>query len=95
MTGQQRWITSSVNVATIVTPVTWVAERFTDITISEINTAISTAWYNPDFQYIKIKVLWNAGDPTFTTGNGTMYRKTPKFFWIELTHKEIRKWIPN
>ena len=92
---EQRWITSSVNVATIVTPVTWVAERFTDITISEINTAISTAWYNPDFQYIKIKVLWNAGDPTFTTGNGTMYRKTPKFFWIELTHKEIRKWIPN
>jgi hypothetical protein len=24
-----------------------------------------------------------------------MYRKTPKFFGIELTHKEIRKWIPN
>ena len=92
---EQRGITAFVTVASITTPATGVAERFTDISISEISTAIATAWYNPDFQYIKIKVKGNAWDPTFTTGNGTMYRKTPKFFWIELTHKEIRKWIPN
>ena len=40
---EQRGITTFVIVASITTPATGVAERFTDITISEINTAISTA----------------------------------------------------
>jgi hypothetical protein len=53
---EQRGISTFVTVASIITPATGVAERFTDISIQEINTAISTAGYNPDFQYIKIKV---------------------------------------
>lgn len=92
---EQRGITTFVTVASITTPTTWVAERFTDISIKEISDAIATAWYNSDFQYIKIKVKWNAWDPINVIGNWTKYRKTPKFFGIELTHKEIRKWIPN
>lgn len=40
---EQRGITTYVNVATITTPTTGVAERFTDIAINEINAALSAA----------------------------------------------------
>ena len=84
---------SPIVVRTITTPTTWVADRYTDISINEINTALT--WYSSDFQYVKLVVAGNGWDPTTAIGIWTFYRKTPKFFWINLVHNEIKKWIPN
>lgn len=92
----QKWITTPVTVATITTPATWVAERYTDISMNEISQAIDTAWYNPDFHYLRMIVNWLRGDlrNTYTTWSN-LWRKTPKFFGIELVHKDIKLWIPT
>lgn len=90
----QKWITTPVTIATITTPTTWVAERYTDITSSEIITAIESAWYNPDFHYIKIVIEWIRWDVASTSATYwiNLWRKSPKFFWIRLYHNDILKW---
>ena len=91
---EQKGITSGVQVATITTPTTWVSERFTDIDTSEIITALSNAWYNPDFNYTKLIVEWIRWDlwGTFATYWIALWKKSPKFFGIRLSHNEILKW---
>lgn len=90
-------ITTPVTVATITTPSTWVAERFVDISLSEINAALSNAWYNPDFHYLKVTINGLKGDLASTTSvyGENLWRKTPKLFSVEFTHKDIKKWIPQ
>lgn len=92
---EQKWVSTWVTIATITTPSTWVAERYTDISSSEIITAINWAWYNPDFHYIKIIIEWARWDLAITspTYGINLWRKTPKFFWIRLLHNEINKWL--
>lgn len=91
-TMEQRWISSYVTIATITTPTSWVAERFTDITSNEIVSAISAAWYDPDFSFISLKIIWIGWDPTTVAWHWTVYRKTPIFLWARLSHNEIKKW---
>lgn len=91
----QAWITAYTTVATITTPLTWVAPRFTDIMMQEIALALESAWYSSDFQYIKVKVTLTPWDVQNITSLGTFYKKTPKFFGCELVHNEIKKWIPQ
>jgi hypothetical protein len=81
---------SAIIVRTITTPTTWVAPRYTDIGVQQINDAL--VGYSSDFQYVKLIVTWNGWDPSNVTGFGTYYRKTPKFFGINLVHNEIMKW---
>jgi hypothetical protein len=81
---------TALTIRTITTPVTWVAPRYTDISVQEINDAL--VWYSSDFQYIKIIATWNGWDHTNVTGFGTYYRKTPKLFGINLVHNEIMVW---
>jgi len=94
---EQLGITTPLTVATITTPATGVAPRYTDIAVSEINSVITTAGYNPDFNYIKINIVWNAWDLAATTTIywSNLWRKSPKFFGAELVHNDIKKWIPN
>lgn len=91
-TMEQKWRTTHVTVATITTPTSWVSERFTDITTQEIISAISSAWYDPDFSYISLKISWISWDPITLTWFWTAYRKTPIFLWAKLSHNEIKKW---
>lgn len=93
----QKWITTAVTVATITTPSTGVAERYIDISIWEIKNAIDTAWYNPDFHYMRMIVNWLRWDlgSTYTLYGINLGKKTPKFFGIELVHKDIKLWIPK
>ena len=92
---EQRWVTVPVTIATIQTPISWVSERFIDIDTNTVIQAISNAWYNPDFQYIKLIIEWIRWDFTFSPEIGiSLWTKTPRFFGLDLVHKDIRKWIP-
>lgn len=92
-----KWISTPVTVVDITTPTSWVAERYVDITIWEINTALANAWYNPDCHYVRITIngirwdLWN----TTTLYWENLWRKTPKLFSVEFISKDIKKWIPQ
>jgi len=88
----QKWVTTPLTIATITTPSTWVAERFTDIESREIVDVIANAWYNPDFNYIKLIIEWNRWDLATTLPEWiNLWRKTPKVFWLKLYSNEI-KW---
>lgn len=89
---EQKWLTSYVTIATITTPTTGISERFTDIETNEIISAITTAWHNPDFHYIKIKITWNNGDQISASWYWTVYNKSPIFYWLRLIHNEVKKW---
>ena len=84
---------SAITVRTITTPSTWVADRYTDISLQEINDALSG--YSSDFQYVKLVVTGNGWDATVVTWFWTYYRKTPKLFGINLVHNDIKTWIPQ
>lgn len=83
---EQNWATPII-VRSITTPVTWVADRYTDISVQEINDVLTN--YSSDFQYIKLVVTGNWWDATSVTGFWTYYRKTPKLFGINLVHNDI------
>ena len=84
---------TAITVSTITTPSTWVATRYTDISIQEINDALSG--YSTDFQYVKLVVTWNGWDAYNAIWIWTFYRKTPKLFGINLVHNDIKTWIPQ
>lgn len=87
-------VSTPVTIRTLTTPTTWVADRYADISSEEINTELADAWYSPDFQYAKIKIWLNGGDPSVVTWFWTaFFRKSPKFFGMNLVHNDIKKWI--
>ena len=92
-----KWITTPVTVSTVTTPATGVAERYVDINAQEIVDAITAAWHNPDFHYMRITINWLRGDLASTTTiyGENLWRKTPKLFSVEFIHKDIKKWIPQ
>ncbi len=84
---------TAITVRTITTPTTWVADRYTDISVQEINDVLTN--YSSDFQYVKLVVTGNGWDATVVTGFWTFYKKTPKLFGINLVHNDIKTWIPQ
>jgi hypothetical protein len=89
-------ITTPTTIRTITTPTTWVSDRYVDISAWELNDALVASGYSPDFQYAKLKLWLNGGDPSVVTWFWTaFFRKTPKVFWVNLVHNEIMKWIPQ
>ena len=81
---------TEVIVRTITTPTSGLAPRYSDISIEEINNALSVEWYSSDFQYIKIVANGNGWDPSVVTWFWTaFFRKTPKLFGFNLVHNDI------
>lgn len=77
--------TTYVTVATI----TDLETNSLDIWLQQITTALQTAWYSPDFWYIRFKITLSAGDP-FTWYGSVLFRKTPEVFDFYITHEEIK-----
>lgn len=64
--------------------------RRVEIWLSQINTALWTAGYSSDFQYLKVKLQLNAGENVVILGGDTKYRVTPSIFDFIIKHDEIQ-----
>jgi hypothetical protein len=72
-----------VNVITYVTvaTITDSTTRSQTITVQEINSALTTAWYSSDWNYIRFKITENWGNEL-----SSIMQKTPKFYGIRAIH---------
>lgn len=60
-----------------------------DLNHTTIAIALQTAGYSDVFDYIRFKIVLNAGDPVAAYGN-TLYRKTPEVYDFHVFHEEIQ-----
>ncbi len=75
---------NTVNFATVAS-ITNSAKQRQYVTVWEINNALANAWYSPEWQYIRFKIVLKGGNEI--GGNMT---KTPIFFDIKATHNTIK-----
>lgn len=61
-----------------------------EIGLTQINTALWTAGYSSDFQYLKVKLQLNAWENVTISGGDTKYRVTPSIFDFIIKHDEIK-----
>lgn len=77
-------LNNTVNTVTVAT-ITDKTKQRQYVLVSEINTALSNAWYSNDWQYIRFKITLNWGNES--SGNMT---RTPIFYDIKAIHNTIK-----